>query len=269
MLRLRIIAFDINSHAHRLPSRQLLRNTKSNAALHPNDRDISVARGNVSHFPLRDVGLHSREANRPLRTDNSRNPQYSAADSIADIASSHGFSGGISLRMSGGDNIPDTQNRPHGGRRRYMHSLTVQRRKPLRPTHASQLSCPQQTVMMSEDGVFHMPRTGSETYGVSLGVETYGVDVLGATYTKEGKTCRVQGFTAPYWKEVTVRVQGAISGGYTGLRRDVDADEGRAEAIDGSILKQSIPEIWYTMYTVDKDSRLRDMVNELLLDEGE
>ena len=102
-----------------------------------------------------------------------------------------------------------------------------------------------------------------------MGVGTYDVDVLSASYTKEGETCRVQGFTAPYWKEVKVRVEGAISGGYTGLRRGWNEDGGTAELIDGGVSNFSHPEEWRTIYPVDKDPRLRDMVYELLKDEEE
>jgi hypothetical protein len=125
---------------------------------------------------------------------------------------------------------------------------------------------------MSKDGVFHIPRLDKKGYRVSWEVDSYDVDVLGATFMRDGQKNTITGFAAPHWKEVQVRAWGNIGGDYTGLQRDWSEDERTAEPSEGSRMAGSGPERWCTVkhvYPVDKDPELRETVDSLVANNDE
>jgi len=207
-----------------------------------------------------------------LFRDASRDPRYTNVETVADIDSSHGFSGEVALRLCGGSNIADLQNNRHPGHPRRMHSITVKRRNPSAPICASQSSRFQQATIVSDNGMFHIPRLVNGSYGMSWDAGTYAVDVLGATFERDGRENTITGFTGPHWSQVQVNVQGNIGGGYTGeLQREWNEAGGTAELPASSMMTNSCPERWHTdrhMDPVDYENQpLASMVHDLLADD--
>ena len=208
-----------------------------------------------------------------LFRDGSNNPRYTNVETVADIDSSHGFSGEVALRLCGGGNIPDLVNNRRAGRPRRMHSITVSRRDPSAPISDSQSSRFQQAIIVSENGVFHLPRGENGSYGVSWDAGTYAVDVLGATFERDGQENPITGFTLPQWSQVQVNVEGNIRARYTGeLQREWHEDR-KTVVTEGSMMDISGPVRWHTdehMDPVDDGNRqLAGMVKTLLADDGE
>lgn len=209
-----------------------------------------------------------------LFRDGSNIPRYTKVETVADIDSSHGFAGEVALSLCGGGNIPDLVSNRRAGRPRRMHSITVRRRNPSEPIPDSQSSLFQQAAIVSGNGVFHLPRRQDENYGVSWDAGTYAVDVLGATFERDGKENSITGFTLPHWSQVQVNVEGNIGGSYTDkLQREWDEDGETVEVTEGSMVAISGPERWHTdkhMDPVDYENRpLAGMVQALLADDEE
>jgi hypothetical protein len=209
-----------------------------------------------------------------LFRDGSNIPRYTKVEPVADIDSSHGFSGEVALSLCGGGNISDLGNNHHVERPRRMHSITVRRRNPSAPIRDSQSSRFQEATIVSDDGVFHIPRLVNGNYGVSWDAGTYAVDVIGATFKRDGEENPITGFTAPQWSQVQVNVEGNIGGSYTDqLQREWDEDGETVEVTEGSMVAISGPERWHTdkhMDPVDYENRpLAGMVQALLADDEE
>jgi hypothetical protein len=203
-----------------------------------------------------------------LFRDESRNPRYTNVETVADIDSSHGFSGKVALSLCGGGNISDLGNNYHVERPRKMYSITVKRRNPSAPIRNSQSSRFQQATIASDDGVFHIPRLVNRNYGVSWDAGTYAVDVIGATFKRDGEENSITGFTAPQWSQVQVNVEGNIRGGYTGeLQGEFHEDGKTVEVTDASKVAISGPERWHTLHPFDNDPHLQAMVDGLLDEE--
>ena len=206
-----------------------------------------------------------------LYRDKSWEPRYSTLEPLTDINSSHGFRGGVDVKLSGCDSIPDLDwgTGGHPVRSRQMHSITVKRRNSLTPTHASPYSQYQQDCIVSKDGVFHIPRAGSNAYRASWDAGTYEVDIIDTTPIWEGIEEQISGLSAAHWQGFKVKVEGIIGGGYEDKQQ---REWGQTTQLsEGSMMANNDPEEWCThghMEPVDDRNRqLAGMVDALVGDD--